>query len=680
MLRRFLKKLPTSLTSLDLSISADALEKVPELPPNLTSLRYCEGVAPATHTPRFWLKLPETHRPDLSSLPNFQWDYYSRKISVAADKFASEIGLFNNIRSLDISNVQLRSVADLKLIPRYLTHLKFNFHHSYRRGTLSMSDVSILPRTITHLTLLQCPWVNSKNSNENANNFCSLLPPNLTYFYLGDLNGLWNFSIAFSEMRSSLKHLQTLIIDTPLLELHTFDPWLPCDTLHTLEILANEGCLYVHRDLFSSWPTEIPNNIKRLKFSLSYYGGDAEPYEDDNLQKLPPHLTSLTLDGRCFRISPSFFGSLPKSVTFLELSTSFTHQEEEEEFYYDDCLKDTVIVRHCPQHIELHMNYIFTGAFLPSNLTKLTTDHGPILEVIPRPQLPSQLRYCNLSYVKLDSNCIIPDTLTELDFGSDPIDLALVSKSPNLQRLTGYATDPMDLSNFTSLKSLRLFSLDEYFGPPDEGNQNTSLQELVLQSAWTQEASTYKLSQFPNITSLKIVDHHNYDGGKSHLLFPTVPNKKKKNKKKKKTTTTTTDGLDTGGRTSQLPVLSKLQHLEARGDLIIITQSQLKHVTPNLTFLTIGSVSIDNLKEILKSLTPDITELTSEIEIIKAICPSITALGTPPPKILFSGQDISFPVDCKALLSQLDETLKEAEAEDHAYGVWHKGRKRDSLM
>jgi hypothetical protein len=50
MLWLFLKKLPSSLTSLDLSISAYALDELPELPPNLTSLRYCEGVAPATHT------------------------------------------------------------------------------------------------------------------------------------------------------------------------------------------------------------------------------------------------------------------------------------------------------------------------------------------------------------------------------------------------------------------------------------------------------------------------------------------------------------------------------------------------------------------------------------------------------------------------------------------------------
>jgi hypothetical protein len=68
MLWLFLKNLPSSLTILDLSISVHILENVPELPPNLTSLRYCEGVAPATHTPRFWLKLPESHRPDLSSL------------------------------------------------------------------------------------------------------------------------------------------------------------------------------------------------------------------------------------------------------------------------------------------------------------------------------------------------------------------------------------------------------------------------------------------------------------------------------------------------------------------------------------------------------------------------------------------------------------------------------------
>jgi hypothetical protein len=108
-------------------------------------------------------------------------------------------------------------------------------------------------------------------------------------------------------------------------------------------------------------------------------------------------------------------------------------------------------------------------------------------------------------------------------------------------------------------------------------------------------------------------------------------------------------------------VLSKLQRLEVLGGDLTITQSQLKHVTPNLTFLTIGSVSIDNLTEILQSLTPGISKLTSEIEIIKAICPSITTLGTPP-KILFSGQEISFPIDCKALLlSQLDEILKKKE-------------------
>jgi hypothetical protein len=182
-------------------------------------------------TPRFWLKLPESHRPDLSSLPNFQWDCYSVPNTVA-DKFASEIGLFNNIRSLDISKVRLQSVADLKLLPRYLTHLKFNFRRCSVRSTLNMSDVSILPRTITHLTLLECPWVDSNDSNENANNFCSLLPPNLTYFCLEDLNEFWNLSIAFSEMRSSLRQLQTLITDTYDLELNTFDPWLPCDTLH----------------------------------------------------------------------------------------------------------------------------------------------------------------------------------------------------------------------------------------------------------------------------------------------------------------------------------------------------------------------------------------------------------------------------------------------------------------
>jgi hypothetical protein len=171
--------------------------------------------------------------------------------------------------------------------------------------------------------------------------------------------------------------------------------------------------------LFSSWPTDIPNNIKRLKLSLSNYAGedyDDGPYEDEYLQNLPPHLTSLTLGGNCFRISPSFFGSLPKSVTFLELlSIRFTHQlrekpgdkedgcddivagkdneeekkegrkeeeeEEEEEFYHDDCLKDTVIVRHCPKHIELHMDCIFTGAFLPPNTTKLkTSTYGILLQ------------------------------------------------------------------------------------------------------------------------------------------------------------------------------------------------------------------------------------------------------------------------------------------------------------
>jgi hypothetical protein len=566
-----------------------------------------------------------------------------------AEKFASGIGLFNNIRSLDISKVGVQSVAHLKLLPRYLTHLKINFHNTSRHiGTLKMSDVSILPRTITHLTLIEGYWV---NSDENAKDFCSLLPPNITYFCIQGLNESWNLKIAFSEMRTSLRHLQTLIIDTQHLWFDTFDPWLPCDTLHTLKIIAKEeGNKRVDPNLFSSWPTDIPNNIKRLELSLSNYGGgNGGPYEDDRLQKLPPHLTSLTLDGRCFRIIPSFFGSLPKSVTLLELSTCFTHQdEEEEEFEFDVCLKDTVIVRHCPKHIiELHMNYIFTGAFFPPNLTKLTTnDHG-LLEVISRPQLPNQLRYCNLSYVKLDSNCIIPDTLTEIDFSRNEIDMALVSKIPNLLRLTGYAADPMDLRTFTSLKFLRLYSSLDHFRTPEEeeeeGKKNliisTSLQELVLQSAWDEEASAYKLSQqFPNLTSLKIVDHHDYYGGKSHLFPPTIPNKKK---------------IETGSTTpQQLPVLSKLQHLEVKGDLTI-TQSQLQHVTPNLTFLTIYSVSIDNFTEILQSLTPGITKLMiSEIDIIKALCPSITTLGTPPPKIIFSGQEISFPVDCKALVSR----------------------------
>jgi hypothetical protein len=75
-------------------------------------------------------------------------------------------------------------------------------------------------------------------------------------------------------------------------------------------------------------------------------------------------------------------------------------------------------------------------------------------------------------------------------------------------------------------------------------------------------------------------------------------------------------------------------------------------------------VSIDNLTEILQSLTPDITKLTSEIEIIKTICPRITTVGAPPPKILlFSGQEISFPADCKALLSQLEALEVEVEVE-----------------
>jgi hypothetical protein len=145
--------------------------------------------------------------------------------------------------------------------------------------------------------------------------------------------------------------------------------------------------------------------------------------------------------------------------------------------------------------------------------------------------------------------------------------MALVSKIPNLQRLTGRVTAHTDPSTCTSLKSLRIDSLDEFFRP-HEGNQTalTSLQELVLQSAWAKEASAYKLSQqFPNITSLKIADHKN-PGGKPHLLFPTVPNNHKKKKKKKKT-----DGLVEADCTTpqQLPVLSKLQHLEVGNHLII---------------------------------------------------------------------------------------------------------------
>jgi hypothetical protein len=243
MLWLFLKKLPSSLTSLDLSISADILEKVPELPPNLTSLRYCEGVAPATHTPRFWLKLPESRLPDLSTLPNFQWEYYYYYYflsNTVVYNFASENVLFNNIRSLDISKVQHESVAHLKLLHRYLTHLKFNFHRYSARSTIKLSDVSMFPRTITHLTLRDCPWVHSdKNAAAAAaKDFFSFLPPNLTYFCLEDLNESWSHIIACSGMRSSLRHLQTLIIDTSDLELYTFDPWLSCDTLHTLEIIA----------------------------------------------------------------------------------------------------------------------------------------------------------------------------------------------------------------------------------------------------------------------------------------------------------------------------------------------------------------------------------------------------------------------------------------------------------
>jgi hypothetical protein len=676
MLLHLLNNLPFSLTFLDLSISADDLNAIPELPPNLTCLRQCEGTQPATHTARFWLKLPESKRPDLSTLPNFLWDITSTGNGVKAS-FNTEIGAFGNLCVLDISKTELQSSSDLSNLPHHLTRLDINFWGT----TLSMSDISMFPRTIIHLTLHECPWVDDPNNgnDENAKDFCSLLPPMLTYLCMADLNKDWKIETAFSEMRTTLLHLQTLRIETNYLVLDSFDPWLPCDTLHTLELLVTdyEGPPEISPELFSSWPTDIPNNIKRIELSIPNYGSIEDPYEDESLRNLPPQLTSLSLSGRIFRISPGWFASVPKSLTHIDLSeTSFTNriseidrnraagedddndeqdeddekdaedakeekeEEEEEEEEEEDlnAIMDNLLVRYCHPHTHLYgVECAFTGTYLPPNTTRLKTNDYDLLDLLSD-QLPDVLKRCLFQVDNMSAITTLPTTLTEIDFGFTHLNPELLRNLPHLQRLTLNSLDTsLDFAILTSLKELviQVMEVSEL-----NSSTSTSLEKLEI-SYWNSENSTCLLANFPNLTSFTISNSVWRGGQNLPMVFCESPGGDG-NEEIESASTTATRSTNPS---SSLPTMLKLRHLEVGSRESWITDDHLRRVTPNLTFLSIGYVSVTNLASIYQGLPRDISEIHT-IDMIKAICPEISSLGSGgDPEIIyplgtFDGSDI----------------------------------------
>jgi hypothetical protein len=584
MLFLFLMKLPLTLETLEIPLPGPLWNFIPFLPPKLTSLMWAnpmkiserasgrslpgeaeEQEQESRFTSSSCLRLPP---PDLSRLSEpLLWDIPTTD---AVMKMAS----FDTLRALDMTGHFLDR-DQLKLLPRQLLQLSITLDDDEVISDLNYPDMALLPRSITHLTLEDCPWTDDDNT-AFGKNFCSFLPPHLTYLRLNALYD-WLNENTFGEMNSTLRGLQTLLLGVSG-KLTSFAPWLPCDSLHTLEIYSSRSSLYSNElgssehHILSTWPTDIPNNISRLRLGISSSGPPT------NLS-YPPNVTDLDLHPSYDIFSPSL--KIPSTLTRLKQVKHIFKTDAELVAAFADSPKLRIL-----EGIDCYLS----DTYIPSGAE--TVSEAEIRRWQRSSSFPALLRQCTLI---VNTNTKLPKTVTKLDLWQLP------NLTSPIKHLAVGHLDVKSSALLTGLESLVL-------RPPAQ-IASTVLSLLTCLTSLEVRSASAKISicLLPaTITSLTIPNF---------TQIPLNAHAKPNTATKSKTKSTT--------KAKPLPL--KIARLIITEENSSITQAQLEVLAPYLQELKVGCIHLHDLS-IYASLPRHLVEFTP-LALVQTFCPRLVTLG-----------------------------------------------------
>jgi hypothetical protein len=655
----FLKKLPHTLTSLEMPFGLELLPTLSILPPNVVRVLNNEP-----RNEMSWLEsdldldFPQVDG-RIENLIELKWSLHPPIFDILIPKFLNLATL--NLSAIGIPGEQLQHLPST-LIDLSLCCGDFNRAYSLTPFVIS-SHFALLPRSLQFLRLqgFFCESMDPKSADSPGSDFLASLPSSLLVLEFSNARKQWNAEHHFRRMSTHLPKIQKFRFTSntsPSLSITSFS-WVPCATLRSLELNIeahvdagmHSDCL-LRDEVFDTWPLDLPNEITWLSLT----GPLACLLTDYIANKLPPKLTHLTLRHDFNRkITPNFLCLLPRSITSMSLhfrgiqlgtDTDERIEWNEESLLGLSKLKQPIsdsILCAPPQLHTLETSIAFEGSMFQDGSIQSISLKG-LEEWCKRPE-NGFLHGCKL-YIgqsnKLPS--YVPSTITELD-----LFVYLNSNSPvwnlkGLERLSigGFevsASAIKDLPILPSLKTLQILdTLDEY---------------------WLDR------TLFPNLTSLKYVPNapyktptkfrHAFAKLLSLDVFSSLANLEQMTEYLPDSLTSLSL-RDISQHFHQLlerkkfkPKLAYLRTNSIRDDTLFLLH-------PHLRNLVVDYISVLDIHAMWRDLPRDL-QRTTDLALAQAICPSLESVTTSYQTLWSFERTEMEAFEQEELLKQLPRTL-----------------------